>query len=683
MKKLVLLLAVLCITGSVNAQYYYLPFTNNPGQNPGGLNNDDEYPVGGGLATSWTTIRTSSATPAWSTSQTIPFAFNFNGSPVTNYKVSTTGILTFDVASAMVPPSSTAQALPSALIPNNSVCVWGLQGTAANDNVVSKTFGVAPNRQHWVFFTSYSIPGNAAGWTYWSIVLEETSNKIYIVDQRTNGTLNMSLGIQIDNATATAVQGSPGINTLTSNNFTVIDNNYYEFQFGAQPAVDVSALDITTSPYLTLGSNDIEGTMVNLGTSTITSFDLNYTIDGGAPVTQSITGISIAPLGTYNFTHSTPWVSTATGSYDVEIYATNPNGVTDQNTANDVFAKTLFVLTQNVQRNPFLEVFTSSTCPPCTPGNVNFHNIIDTIPADQHVYVKFQQDFPGTGDPYVTQEALNRRSFYAINSIPRMEIDGGWDGNANSFSYALYQQARSVPAQYIIDGTYAEDTVARTYTAKVRYSPLFDAAGSILHVVIMENTTFLNVKTNGETEFYQVMKKMLPDDNGTLLPTIPAGTWDSLSISYTFNGNYRLPVNGQAANMIDHTIEHSVEQFGDLRMAGWIEAPTAPFQVFQSQNFVKNSSTSIFEMSANIDAINIYPSPATDYTQVDISMNEKEQLRVQLLDASGRTVELRTVEASSGLTSLRFDVSTLASGVYHIAITDQKRNSFVRRIVVQ
>ena len=682
MKKLLLFVMAACLSGALQAQYYYLPYTNNPGQNPGGLNIDDEYPVGGGLAAGWVTIRTSSATPAWSTNQTLPFTFNFNGSPVTSYKVSTTGILTFDVGTALAAPASASQALPSALIPNNSVCVWGLQGTGANDNVVVKTFGTAPNRQLWIFFSSYSIPGNTAGWTYWSIVLEETTNNIYLVDQRTNGTLNMSLGVQINSTTATMVAGSPNVNTLTTNNPSVLDNNYYQFIFGSQPAIDMSALEITTSPYLTLGSNDIKGTLVNLGTTTITSFDINYTINSGAAVTASVTGVNIAPLATYNFTHPTAWVSSATGSYDCEVYASNINGVTDQNPSNDVASKTLFVLTQTVQRNPFLEVFTSSTCPPCQPGNVNFHNIMDTINPDQHVYVKFQQDFPGTGDPYVTQESLNRRGYYSINSIPRMEIDGGWDGNANSYTYALYQQARSVPAQYIIDGTYVEDTVARTYSAKVRYSPLFDAIGSVLHVAILENTTDNNVKTNGETEFYQVMKKMLPDDNGTILPNLSAGAWDSVSVTYTFNGNYRLPVNGQAANMINHAIEHSVEEFGDLRMVGWIEAPGAPFQVYQSQNFVKTSSTGIFEMSQNIGSINIFPSPATEYTQVEITLTGNEKIRMMLMDAAGKTIETRTVNATAGLTSERFDVSNLAAGVYHIAVTDSKNNSFVRRIVV-
>jgi hypothetical protein len=681
MKKTALLFTFLVCAMFTQAQYYYLPFTNNPGSNPGNLNTDDEYPVGGGLDASWTTIRSSSATPAWSTSQTIPFAFSFNGAPVTNYKVSTTGILTFDVASATAPPSSAAQALPAANIPNSSVCVWGIQGTGANDNVVVKTFGTAPNRQHWVFFTSYTIPGNATGWTYWSIVLEETTNKIYLVDQRTNGTLNMTLGIQIDNTTAYSVTGSPGINTLSTNNAAVADNNYYEFNYGTQVALDLSAIAISTNPYVAFGNHDITGTLTNLGSATITSFDINYTINGGTAVTGTINGVSIPALGTYNFTHPVQWNATVPGAYTVNVYASNPNGNTDQNPVNDAFATTINVLSQIEQRNPFFEIFTSSTCPPCTPGNINFHNIIDTIPANQHVYIKYQQDFPGTGDPYTTDESLGRRGYYSINSIPRMENDGGWDGNANSFTYSLYQSTRSKPAQYKMYGSYTEDTIARTYSAMVHYSPLFAATNSVLQTAIVENTTHLNIKTNGETEFYQVMKKMLPSDAGTTLPTVAVNAWDSVSLTYTFNGNYRLPSNGQAANIIDNSTEHSVEEFGDLAMLSWIQSPNGDKQVYQAINLTKSTLAGIYPMNASIDAINIYPSPAADFVNVDINLTANENIKITVLDISGRVIETKSIQASSGLLKQTFDVSQLTSGVYHVAVADGKNNAFVKRIV--
>jgi hypothetical protein len=681
MKKIFTTLAMLSVCFALHAQYYYLPFLS-AGQNPGNLNMDPEYPVGGGIAAGWTTVKPPSSTPTWSTNQTLPFAFNFNGNPVTSYKVSTTGILTFDVGTALAAPSSTSQALPSAVIPDKSICVWGLVGTGTNDNVVVKTFGAAPNRQYWVSFSSYSVPGNTAGWTYWSIVLEETTNNIYIVDQRTNGTLSMSLGVQIDATTATSVTGSPTITSVSANDPTTVDNAYYQFSFGTQLSYDLYVDDITTPSYVVTGNNAITGVIKNLGSAVITSLTLNYKINGGAVVTDAVTGISIPALGSYNFTHSIPWTSTGPGTNTVECYATDLNGNADQNTANDSYTKTVDVLYSIEQRAPLFEVFTSSTCPPCTPGNQNFHNIVDTINPSDFVYIKYQQDFPGTGDPYTTDESVNRRAFYGINSIPRMENDGGWDGNANSFTYALYEEARSVPAQYKMIGTYTADTVARTYSAKIMYSPLFNATGTNLYTAISERTTHLNVKSNGETEFYQVMKKMLPDENGIAVANIAAGTWDSVTVTYTFNGNYRLPINGQAANVIDNATENSVEEFGDLMMMGWLQSPNGTKQVYQASNFVLDVTAGIYEMSKSINSILFYPNPASDFVNVEISLNTAEQIKMQLMDVQGKTIEVKNNKLNAGVNTVKFDVNKLPAGTYNVAVSDSKNNSFVRRIMV-
>ena len=99
-KKLLFILSFALISNLVFAQYYYLPNTNNPG-NPGGLNSDPEYPNGSGMASGWTTILGgSNTTPSWSTTQNIPFNFNFNGVLVNQYKVSSSGVLTFTTSAA-------------------------------------------------------------------------------------------------------------------------------------------------------------------------------------------------------------------------------------------------------------------------------------------------------------------------------------------------------------------------------------------------------------------------------------------------------------------------------------------------------------------------------------------------------------------------------------------------------
>src|SRR6185436_20170427 len=99
MKKIFLLLLTWIITFvPAFGQYYCVPFLFNPG-NPGGLNTDAEYPVGGGLPAGWTaSAPTGNIAPSWSTVQTLPFTFSFNGNSYTQLKASTTGVVTFDIS---------------------------------------------------------------------------------------------------------------------------------------------------------------------------------------------------------------------------------------------------------------------------------------------------------------------------------------------------------------------------------------------------------------------------------------------------------------------------------------------------------------------------------------------------------------------------------------------------------
>jgi len=685
MKKIVLSLLAIASFTMAHAQYWQLP-NINAGTNPGGLNVDSEYPVGGGLATTWTTILSPSATSAWSTNQTIPFSFSFNNAAVSSFKVSNSGVLTFDVATSLAAPSFTKAALPNATIPNNSVCIWGLGGIGSNDNVVSKTFGTAPNRQLWIQFSSYgygTTMSDGSNFTYWSIVLEETTNNIHIVDNRTGGytgTALVSAGIQVNSSSAYSVALSPNLASLAQTDPTPADNSYYTFIPGMQPAFDLSATSITTNKYVSVGNTTITGVIKNIGTTTITSMTMNYKIDGGAPVTAILSGLNISSLSSYNFTHTVPWNATI-GAHTVEVYATNLNGSNiDANTANDKTTKTINVLSEVVQRIPLFEVYTSSTCPPCKAGNENFHTIVDTKPATDFVSVKFQQDFPGTGDPYATTETVNRRSsYYGITSIPRMEIDGGWDGNANSFTTALYDAARALPAQYKLTGTYAQ--VGPSFTAKVKFSPLFNATGAKVYVAILEKSTIKNIKSNGETIFYQVAKKMLPSELGTTLPNVAVGNWDSLTMNYTFNGNYRLATDGTAANHINMAIEHAVEDFKNLYVVAWIQGTDK--QVYQAANLTSLYPLGTTDFTATIKNVSVYPNPTSDEINIELNMKESDEILTSLVDMNGNMIETKSVKTTLGTNKITFNVSKLAQGIYNVLIFDSKNNSSVHKITVQ
>ena len=341
MKKLFLLfmLCGMLYSQSVFSQYYYLT-KSNTGHNPGDLNKDGAWPVGVGLPGGWTTIL-SGANPigTYSGNRILPFTFNFIGINLSQYKVSNTGVLTFDVNST-VTPGATNTALPSASVPSLAVCVWGIEGSGNDDNIVTKTFGDAPHRQHWVMFSAYTLNGS---WTYWSIVMEETTNKIYLVDQRHEAGImgDLTLGIQIDLTTAYQVRESPNVQPMAGDDASSVDNLYYEFLQGTQADYDLrgSHFEVLPFPNMADAPFEIHGQLTNRGVTTITSFDLNYQISGGNIVTEPINGVNLISGDDYHFSHSTLWSPLSGGTYQVSAWASNLNGNMDENPGDDTLSQ--------------------------------------------------------------------------------------------------------------------------------------------------------------------------------------------------------------------------------------------------------------------------------------------------------------------------------------------------------
>ena len=84
-----------------------------------------------------------------------------------------------------------------------------------------------------------------------------------------------------------------------------IDNvHIYE---GQQFDMSASTLDLSTTVGLNQAPFTILGTMTNYGSATVTSMDITYSVNSGATVTQSLSGLNISTFGTYNYTFSTPW----------------------------------------------------------------------------------------------------------------------------------------------------------------------------------------------------------------------------------------------------------------------------------------------------------------------------------------------------------------------------------------
>ncbi|GAB2949280.1 hypothetical protein GCM10027048_12910 [Hymenobacter coalescens] len=114
------------------------------------------------------------------------------------------------------------------------------------------------------------------------------------------------------------------------------DMGAYEFSPAAFDAELVS-LDGPVAPFAA-GAQGVPVTVRNNGTSTLTSLTLSYVLNGGSAVTQTFTGLSVAPNQTAQLTLT--GVTFVAGSNALAVTASQPNGQPDAFAGNDTQAGT-------------------------------------------------------------------------------------------------------------------------------------------------------------------------------------------------------------------------------------------------------------------------------------------------------------------------------------------------------
>jgi hypothetical protein len=123
-----------------------------------------------------------------------------------------------------------------------------------------------------------------------------------------------------------------------NNIFFDISNTNFTISAGAAIGEDLSLLGINQPSGSYCGDEFTpEIVVLNLGTVTITSFDVLYNIDGGANSTYSWTGTLATGA---SVTLTLPTMSAATGAHTFNVNIVNPNGTTDDNIPNNVGSST-------------------------------------------------------------------------------------------------------------------------------------------------------------------------------------------------------------------------------------------------------------------------------------------------------------------------------------------------------
>ena len=307
-----------------------------------------------------------------------------------------------------------------------------------------------------------------------------------------------------------------------------------------------------------------------------------------------------------------------------------------------------------------LESFTSSTCGPCVAGNQNVASVLQGYQDNQYSILKYQVQFPGAGDPYYTDEVGDRRTYYNVNSVPDLVVDGNeWQDNSSSLSAQIVDNSIAKPSFIDLSSTYSVG--GQKVDFQVTIDPLGNFTNLTLYAAIFEYITFNNTGTNGETEFEYVMKKMVPGSSGSNLNSLQDGVQKVENLSYTFNGNYILPPD--ANSPVNHAINHTVEDFDELGVIVWIQ-DDATKEILQSTT--ASLVTSVIENNSPASKLMIFPNPTSELATLAFEGYKNSDIEISLVNLLGEVVFSKKINSSAYLDYYNLDVSLLSNGIYNV-----------------
>jgi hypothetical protein len=286
----------------------------------------------------------------------VPLGFDFNycGTNYNQVRVSSNGWIsfnmglgTYDYVAGNATTSFTT--IKPAIYP-----LWeDISGSGGTASYV--TTGTMPNRIFTMEFKNWkwNYSGTAAAISF-QIKLYETSNLIQFIYRQEGGAINTnsggaSIGIMDNNATTGYLSLNNTSATPTAS-FTTFTTDLLAkpatgqvYQFKPLPGIDMDADSaVVATPFCSNASQPVSARIRNLGTATINTVEVHWSVDGvlQTPVTYNTTPIgnittpnntALVPLGNVFYPDGTPRV--------IKAWTYLPNGMADEVPLNDTVSQ--------------------------------------------------------------------------------------------------------------------------------------------------------------------------------------------------------------------------------------------------------------------------------------------------------------------------------------------------------
>lgn len=208
----------------------------------------------------------------------------------------------------------------------------------------------------------------------------------------------------------------------------------------------------------------------------------------------------------------------------------------------------LLGLKANAQNERVLlfECFTNTSCGPCASQNPGLDALINNN-GDRIAAIKYHMSWPGPNDPmylHNTTDNDSRRGVYSVSSVPHTVVDGiRFASVPGSLNQNMVNNWLGIESPIELRLSYELDEAAQVITVHVMGRATSAIAGNCkLYVGVIEKEIHYSSApgSNGERDFYSVMKKLLPTASGTTIGEMAAGDYFAYSFTWEWSNVYDL-----------------------------------------------------------------------------------------------------------------------------------------------
>jgi hypothetical protein len=453
-------------------------------------------------------------------------------------------------------------------------------------------------------------------------------------------------------------------------------------------ANDASIYKILVPAYTEFKSIIWTGVFKNSGADTLHSVIINVKIDNGTVTQLAQTGLKVSRNQTWPFSAPAILNLTKEGKTVIKAWTSLPNGVEDQNHANDTLVQTIQVIEKYPEKSILIEEVTGAWCGYCPRAPIIYN--VNVRPA----YPKTIFTALHTGDGMAISEANDFKNTY-VTGVPtgfvdrkKTQTDAGITFAPESWQTLLANlDNKFTPVDLKVYNYY--DPATRNWKIDVVGDFVFDVTANYrMNCYIIEDSLYgtgsawdqRNFFNGGASSPYQSLQGAgdpIPGyRHNHVIRKMLGGSWGQSGIipasvkkgeRYVYSQTFKADVKWN----MDHVhLVGIVQQWDtDIFKRPIINAVEGEVKLL--------TGTSPLELNPRF---HLFPNPASETVWIEFNSASLSGAIIQVINATGQKVYSRTLADQTGNLSVPVSLKSMAPGIYFVRLVTAQK-VFVERLI--